>query len=86
MIENRQYNPEGYVYYLRSPQVSIRKDNIFLVGDAAGLATLDMGEGIGPAIRSGLLLADSILNKSEYSISAIERFSLLPSYLRWILS
>ena len=86
LIDNRHYNPEGYVYYLRSSQNNFRKENIYLIGDSAGLATLDMGEGIGPAIRSGLLLADSILDKSEYSISEIERFSLLPSYLIWILS
>ena len=86
LVENRQFNPEGYVYYLRSPQECFEKDNIYLVGDAAGLATLDMGEGIGPAIRSGLMLAESILNNTKYSTAEIERFSLLPVYLRWIIS
>lgn len=86
LIENRTYNPEGYIYYLRSSQDNFQKDNVYLIGDAAGLATLDMGEGIGPAIRSGILLAESILKKTEYSIAEIGRFSLLPPYLRWLIS
>jgi hypothetical protein len=32
-------------------------DNAFVIGDAAGLATLDLGEGTGPAIESGILAA-----------------------------
>ena len=37
----------------------------FLVGDSAGLATRDLCEGIGPAVRSGLLAARAILDGGE---------------------
>jgi len=51
----------GHGYYLFSPQENIKQDNCFLVGDSAGLATLDLGEGIGPAVESGLMAANDIL-------------------------
>jgi flavin-dependent dehydrogenase len=35
----------------------------WLIGDAAGLATVDMGEGIAPAIHSGLQAAHTILQR-----------------------
>jgi len=41
------------------------------VGDALGLATLDMGEGIGPAVRSGQLAAEAIIHGTEYSVASI---------------
>ena len=49
----------------------MRVDNAFITGDAVGLATRDLCEGIGPAISSGHLAAESILNASEYSLGAI---------------
>ena len=45
--------------------------------DAAGLATRDMGEGIGPAVASGLRAARSIVDGDEYSLADIDDFSLL---------
>jgi hypothetical protein len=48
---------------------------VYLVGDAAGLATVDMGEGIGPAIQSGILAAESILTGGEYRVDYIPRYS-----------
>ncbi|HUY84216.1 MAG TPA: NAD(P)/FAD-dependent oxidoreductase, partial [Steroidobacteraceae bacterium] len=38
--------PTGYSYYLRASTDAARRDNAFLVGDAAGLATRDLCEGI----------------------------------------
>ncbi len=61
---------------MRQNLPEIRKGNAFLVGDAAGLATLDMGEGIGPAIKSGLLAAEAILHGSQYTLAGIPKFSL----------
>ena len=60
--------PAGYSYYLRGPVDVVRIDDAYLTGDAAGLATRDMCEGIGPAIRSGLKAADSILTGAEYRL------------------
>ncbi len=51
------YDPGGYSYYLRGRVEVVRRGNAFITGDAAGLATRDLGEGIGPAVRSGLRAA-----------------------------
>jgi flavin-dependent dehydrogenase len=59
----------------------VRIANAFIVGDSIGLATRDMCEGTGPAIRSGLLAADAISQGTEYSIDAIGRYSIDK---RWI--
>ena len=69
------YRPRGHCYYLRQGLRAVRKGNAFITGDAAGLATLDMGEGIGPAIRSGVLAADAIAGGGEYSLRSIPRHS-----------
>ena len=47
-------DPTGYSYYIRGPLDVVRVGDAFLTGDAAGLATRDMCEGIGPAIRSDI--------------------------------
>jgi flavin-dependent dehydrogenase len=46
------------------------------VGDAVGLATLDMGEGIRSAIKSGLLAAEAIIHDTDYSLASIPKYSL----------
>jgi flavin-dependent dehydrogenase len=75
LVRGHTYKPSGHSYYLRQPITSPRKDNAFLVGDSAGLATLDLGEGIGPAIRSGMRAADAILNGKDYHLDGIARYS-----------
>jgi flavin-dependent dehydrogenase len=84
LIGDREFKPDGYVYYLRGEN-KIQSGNLFLVGDAAGLATLDMGEGIGPAIRSGILAAETILGEGHYNLERIPQFSLLPALFQWII-
>jgi flavin-dependent dehydrogenase len=76
MVNNHPFNPSGYSYYLRGPSPKIRTENIFLIGDALGLATRDMGEGIAPAIQSGLLAANAIIHNRKFQIRTIPRFSL----------
>jgi flavin-dependent dehydrogenase len=71
-----KYEPTGYSYYLRGPVEVVRRDNAFITGDAAGLATRDMAEGIGPAIRSGLRAADSILEGTPYRLDDVTGASL----------
>jgi menaquinone-9 beta-reductase len=68
--------PSGYSYYLRGPVGTGRLGNAFLTGDAAGLATRDLCEGIGPAIRSGQRAADAILNGSSYTLEGVTGASL----------
>jgi flavin-dependent dehydrogenase len=75
LVRDHLYKPNGHSYYMRQNRQEISRDNAFLVGDAAGLATLDMGEGIGPAIKSGLLAAEAILHHTPYSVASIPRYS-----------
>jgi len=81
LVTDHQFQPQGYSYRLRHKKPEARKGNAFLVGDALGLATLDMGEGISPAIQSGLLAADSIARGAAYDVQAISKFSF-PSLIR----
>jgi flavin-dependent dehydrogenase len=66
-----QYDPSGYSYYLRGRVDVVRRDNAFITGDAAGLASRDLGEGIGPAIRSGVRAAQSILEGKPYHLEDV---------------
>lgn len=70
------WQPEGYSYYLRGAVETVRIGNAFIAGDAAGLATRDMCEGIGPAVRSGLRAADSILTGAPYRLDTLSDASL----------
>ena len=54
----------------------MRIGNAFLTGDAAGLATRDLCEGIGPAIRSGQRAAQAILTGTEYALDGVTGASL----------
>jgi flavin-dependent dehydrogenase len=69
-------DPTGYSYYIRGPLDVVRVGDAFLTGDAAGLATRDMCEGIGPAIRSGHLAADAIVNSSAFDLDGVTGASL----------
>jgi flavin-dependent dehydrogenase len=71
-----QYDPHGYSYFLRGNVDVVRVGNAFIAGDAAGLATRDMAEGIGPAIRSGIRAANVILDGGEYQLRDVTGASL----------
>lgn len=75
--------PSGYGYYLLTKKGEVKQDKCFLIGDAAGLATLDLGEGINPAIESGLLAANEILGNGRYTREEISPMSLNPSW-KWL--
>lgn len=52
----------GHAYLLSEPHVRrVIDDRVLLLGDAAGLAHPKSGEGIGPAIESGLMAASTIV-------------------------
>lgn len=72
--------PKGYSYYLGSRSKQVHNDRAYIVGDAAGLATVDLAEGIGPAVESGQLAARQILGTDSYSTEAITKFSLPFAY------
>lgn len=75
-------SPSGYAYYLRDGVDTRRLGNAFLVGDAAGLATRDLGEGIGPAVSSGMLAADAIADGAEYDLGSVSGYSLPSGFKR----
>lgn len=77
--------PQGYAYYLRDGVQRLRLDKAFVIGDAAGLATRDMAEGIGPAVRSGLLAAEAIAGEADYTLETIAAHSLPAGLPRHIL-
>jgi flavin-dependent dehydrogenase len=64
-------DPGGYSYLTRGPVAGMRIGNAFLIGDSAGLATRDLCEGIGPAIRSGHRAAQAIVSGARYSLEGV---------------
>ncbi|MGD8347250.1 MAG: NAD(P)/FAD-dependent oxidoreductase [Lysobacterales bacterium] len=75
LVRNVNYRPRGYSYYLRGRVDRVRHGNAFLAGDAAGLATRDMCEGIGPAVQSGLRVARAIVDRADYVLDDIAPLS-----------
>lgn len=75
LVEHDRYAPGGYSYFLRGNLRVVHSGNAFLVGDAAGLATRDLCEGIGPAIRSGISAARAIVEDTDYTLDGITSLS-----------
>ena len=90
IVRNHDFNPKGYVYFIRDRVENCQIDNAFIIGDAAGLATKDLGEGIGPAVESAFLAVESIVNNIPFSLNSIaERtnpVSMRIMYSLWKLS
>lgn len=66
----------GHPYFLFTRAGEVRQDHCLLIGDSAGLATMDLGEGIGPAVESGLMAANEILGTGTYRKDNVTLFSL----------
>jgi flavin-dependent dehydrogenase len=85
-----RFEPTGYSYYLRGRVDVVRRDNAFIAGDAAGLATRDMAEGIGPAVRSGVRAAQAILEGKPYRLEDVTGASLggglVSRWLDWAMT
>ena len=75
-------DPQGYSYYLRAGVDIGRLGNAFVIGDAAGLATRDLAEGIGPAVRSGMAAARAIAEGVDYSLASVSAYSLPAGWQR----
>lgn len=75
LVNCDQLRPKGYSYYLRGNVDGVRQDNSFIIGDAAGLATRDMCEGIGPAVESGLTVAAAIVDGADHQLHDIAGLS-----------
>jgi flavin-dependent dehydrogenase len=74
LVPAREWEPGGYSYYLRAGG-ALCSGRAFLVGDAAGLATRDLCEGIGPAVRSGLRAAEAIAKGTAYELGDVQCWS-----------
>lgn len=83
LVNGHRFNAKGYNYYIRNRTDSLQIDRIYLIGDAAGLATRDMGEGIGPAVRSGIAVADAIASGKRFSLSSVKKHSF-PRYQTYV--
>jgi flavin-dependent dehydrogenase len=85
LLDAAPERPGGYSYFLRPERPTGRKGNAFLIGDAAGLATRDMCEGIGPAVRSGLLAARAIAFGKSFDLGTIDPHTLVQPIARRLL-
>jgi flavin-dependent dehydrogenase len=67
----------GHAYRVWSgPPVRVADDGVLLAGDAAGLAYPRSGEGIRPAIESGLLAAETLIEaRGSYVRSRLEPYA-----------
>ncbi|MFW5710948.1 MAG: FAD-dependent oxidoreductase [Spirochaetota bacterium] len=87
LLEGALPDPRGHSYYLRSSDKEVQEcraapeGHVYLIGDAAGFATVDMGEGIEPAVHSGQLTARAIIDNRPLRIEPVKRRSL-PDILR----
>ena len=84
LVKHRTFKPKGCGYYIREKVKTVRIGNAFIVGDAAGLATLDMGEGIGAAVQSGLRAGNAIISGKPYSIKSIRKYSIVEILFPWL--
>lgn len=68
--------PLGHAYLLYGKtQRNLVDDGVLLIGDAAGLAYSQSGEGIRPAIESGLLAARTLIEaKGDYNRAKLEMY------------
>lgn len=68
-----RFHGHAYQLYERA-QPKLVDDGVVLIGDAAGLAYPQSGEGIRPAVESGLIAADVIADATGYSLSDLEPY------------
>lgn len=73
--ENWSKAPHGHAYHVYGGNAPLIGDRLLLIGDAAGLSDPRSGEGIRPAIESGLLAAMTIrAAQGRYERSRLESY------------
>ncbi len=72
----------GHAYRLRTQVPRVSASNVLLIGDAAGLASAHSGEGIRPAIESGLLAASALIENSDPKTAATQYAARLQARMR----
>lgn len=71
---NEKFKGHAYLLYGHTPR-RIIGDGVLFIGDAAGLAYPQSGEGIRPAIESGIFAAETILKiQGNYSVKALQSY------------
>ncbi|HYM36704.1 MAG TPA: NAD(P)/FAD-dependent oxidoreductase [Steroidobacteraceae bacterium] len=69
-----RFKGHAYLLHTRSPR-KIVDDGVLLIGDAVGLAYPESGEGIRPAIESGIMAAEVIVAaRPNYTLSALANY------------
>jgi hypothetical protein len=68
-----RFKGHAYLLYAHADRPLV-DDGVMLIGDAAGLAYTQSGEGIRPAIESALLAADVIGEATDYSASSLQSY------------
>jgi flavin-dependent dehydrogenase len=71
-----EWRPRGHAYLLYQDRARrVVDDGVLLVGDAAGLAVPQSGEGIRPAIESGLMAATTLMaSTGDYAASRLQPY------------
>lgn len=71
---NEKFKGHAYLLYGHAPR-RMTGDRVLLIGDAAGLAYPQSGEGIRPAVESGILAAETVLQcQGDYSRQALKSY------------
>ncbi|MDX2440801.1 MAG: FAD-dependent monooxygenase [Desulfobacterales bacterium] len=68
LIKQAPHNPRGHNYYLFHKNPAFRRDNLFVIGDAAGVSTLYMGEGVHAVISNNKQFHDDF---TKFSLPGI---------------
>ncbi len=68
-----RFKGHAYLLYAHAERPLV-DDGILLIGDSAGLAYTQSGEGIRPAIESALMAADVIRQAPDYSASSLQLY------------
>ncbi|HEX7027530.1 MAG TPA: geranylgeranyl reductase family protein [Gammaproteobacteria bacterium] len=71
---DEKFKGHAYLLYGHTPRRMIG-ERVMFIGDAAGLAYPQSGEGIRPAVESGILAAETILQlQGDYSLKALKTY------------
>ncbi|MBW0147644.1 NAD(P)/FAD-dependent oxidoreductase [Marinobacter arenosus] len=66
-----RFKGHAYLLYAHAERPLV-DDGVLLIGDSAGLAYTQSGEGIRPAVESALMAADVIRHAADYSASSLQ--------------
>ncbi len=68
-----KFKGHAYLLYAHAER-PLADDGLMLIGDSAGLAYTQSGEGIRPAIESALIAADIIREREDYSAQSLQAY------------